>query len=377
MYDHGMPDARPNPSDRQPGGGSDRLQGLKRDKAVREIVRAWRYLTGEGRDRGADRRTLIACSGGVDSSALAIALASASRDLVVAHIVHDMRSRVEAMEDRDATASLAHELGLPFAENEASGAQGGGNIEATLRRSRYAALEALALERHCRFVATGHHAGDQLETMLLALTRGAGPSGLGAIRAIRAMAPAGAAAQGEQVSQPRPMLIRPMLGVTPEDCARICTGLGWRWRVDSTNSDSTRARAAVRASVVPALLRIRPMALQRAVDAARVQQELADDLRERAEALLARGTREDGGIVLERADARRTRGVVIGEALRIAARSLGHGAGMDRLRYRTIHEACELIRSASGDAREVTLGPVRVSIGPAQVRIEVKKEAPG
>jgi len=371
MYDHGMPDARQNPSDRRPGDGSDRLQGLKRDRAVREIVRAWRKLTGAGRDRGADRRTLIACSGGVDSSALAIALASASRELVVAHIVHDMRSRAEARADRDATASLAHALGLPFAHAEATGAKRGGNIEATLRRERYKALEDLAVAHHCRFVATGHHAWDQLETMLLALTRGAGPAGLGAIRASRALAPAGAG-PGQSTT-----LIRPMLGATPEDCARICAAIGWRWQVDSTNSDITRARAAVRASVIPPLLAVRPMVLARASDAARVQQELADDLAARAEALLARGIREEGAFVLARAEARREPGVVIGEALRIAARSLGHGAGMDRLRYRTIREACELIRSSSGDAREVTLGPVRVFVGPMHVRIAGKHAGPG
>src|SRR5678815_5463442 len=50
----------------------------RRDRTVRTVSRAWRELTG-GLTRGRDsqRRTLIACSGGADSSGLAIALASA------------------------------------------------------------------------------------------------------------------------------------------------------------------------------------------------------------------------------------------------------------------------------------------------------------
>ncbi|RMD62600.1 MAG: hypothetical protein D6824_06550, partial [Planctomycetota bacterium] len=62
------------------------------------IVRAWRRLTEGGAP------TLVACSGGADSTALLLALRSATEELVVGHVVHDMRPVAEALADRDAVA---------------------------------------------------------------------------------------------------------------------------------------------------------------------------------------------------------------------------------------------------------------------------------
>src|SRR5690606_21436742 len=86
------------------------------------IVRTHRRLTSDcaGTDRAprrdADRRTLVACSGGCDSTALALALRTTSIPLVLAHVVHDMRPAPEALADRDHAEALARALAIPFAE---------------------------------------------------------------------------------------------------------------------------------------------------------------------------------------------------------------------------------------------------------------------
>jgi tRNA(Ile)-lysidine synthase len=158
----------------------------RRDRTVRTVSRAWRELTG-GLTRGRDsqRRTLIACSGGADSSGLAIALASAvskpRMQFVVAHVVHDMRAEDEALADRDATKGLAARLGLEFVESRVRLRGLSGNAEAVARRLRYAALKQLAEDHGCGFIATAHQADDQLETMLMKLIRGAGPRGLAGV----------------------------------------------------------------------------------------------------------------------------------------------------------------------------------------------------
>ena len=105
-----------------------------------------------------------------------LALRSATDDLVVAHIVHDMRPPCESATDRDAVDELCHALGVPmFVEHVSAGP---GNVEGSLRDGRYEALCEIAVNNDAPFVASGHHADDQLESMLMAVIRGAGPRGL-------------------------------------------------------------------------------------------------------------------------------------------------------------------------------------------------------
>ncbi len=309
-----------------------------------------------GGPRGGDshRRTVIACSGGADSSALVIALAAGlgvrARDvLVVGHVVHDLRSRGEALADRDAVRALAERLGLEFVEREVRvRGEWGGNLEALARRARYAALGEMAREAGCGFVATAHHADDQMESVLMALVRGAGLRGLAGIRVKRglgvggteapppqpasvargkvaeiASGPASPVARGgsTEVAEPtsvardrgtevawggassvalggstevaaptsvarggRMCLIRPALGETRGWCRGMCARAGWAWREDATNADESRLRAAIRARVVPTLEALRPGASVRAASAARAVRGAA-----RAEAARVRG----------------------------------------------------------------------------------------
>lgn len=224
--------------------------------------------------RDPERRTLIACSAGADSSALALCLAAAGNNLVVAHILHDLRPEDDAAADLEAARSLAFGLSLPFASTSVSCKSKGGNLEAIARRERYAALVALAREHACPFIATAHHADDQLETLLMRLIRGSGPRGLSGI------APKRRLARGIT-------LIRPMLDITRADAEAICRDAGVSWATDATNSDRTRLRAALRQDVLPALRRIAPSIAITAGRVAAVQREIARELDHAASKLVA------------------------------------------------------------------------------------------
>src|SRR4051794_36385139 len=106
----------------------------RRDPVIAAIVRAWRRQTTPHRERraGAGQPTLIACSGGADSCALVLALATATDRLIVAHVVHDLRPAAEALRDRDVAKHLAEHLGLEFvqAHVRVRAEGGGGNAEA-------------------------------------------------------------------------------------------------------------------------------------------------------------------------------------------------------------------------------------------------------
>lgn len=311
----------------------------RRLAVVRRIALEWRRLTSPARSRrvGKGEPTLIACSGGADSAALVLALAAVTDELVVGHVLHDLRPRTEALSDRDAVRTLAEGLGLRFVEREVLVRRAGGNAEGTARRLRYAALAEMARACGVRFVATAHHAHDQAESVLMHLVRGAGPAGLGGIAPRRRFDASGS-----------PLwLIRPMLCVTPAEARELCRGCGWAWREDATNADTSRLRAAIRHEVLPRLLAIRPGAAERMADAATLQRQLAAMLRRAAK------HRVSTGLTWARAELRRMSAPVLGELLRRAFAALDEGRGLDRLPARSIVAAVRLIHSADTEPREL------------------------
>lgn len=319
----------------------------RRDPAVAEIARAWRARSGGKVRRDTDRRTLIACSGGADSSALAIVLrvaAARGDNLVLAHVVHDLRRPTEADADRDRAHELAERLGMAFAEARIEVAGRKGNAESFARKARYARLSELADKHGCPYVVTGHHADDQLETMLMAMVRGSGVRGMRGVAAARWLrTPSGDAGV---------RLIRPALRVTREDTERLCREAGWTWSHDRTNEDRSRLRAAVRAEVLPTLRAIRPKAAVKASDTAARLGEVSACVSDLARAVCdLGGDARDGELRWTRHELRKPPRAVLGEALRLGVARLGSGAGMDRLPARSLSAATKAVRSSSGVAR--------------------------
>ncbi|MEQ8770442.1 MAG: tRNA lysidine(34) synthetase TilS [Phycisphaerales bacterium] len=274
-----------------------------KDPFARAVRASWRKLTGGRRVRDADRRTVAACSGGADSSALALALAGVGHDaVVIAHIVHDMRPEADAMADRDAVAALAESLGLPFREARVTATNTPGNIEAVAREQRLVALGQIARDAAAPFVATGHHADDQLETVLMRLARGTGPAGLAGIHPSRSIDGA--------------TLIRPQLDQPRGACEDACRRAGWGWRNDATNSDERRFRAAIRARVTPELRSLAPGIEQRIGRTCRLLESAAEVIAQRARELAAATQRTDERVQWDRDRLSREPSVVVGELLR-------------------------------------------------------------
>jgi len=341
-------------------GASITAPPLSKRADVRAIVLAWRELTGgTGRGRDDERRTLVACSGGADSSALALALTTATTDhIVLGHVVHDLRPPDEAAADRDAVRDLATRLGLEFLSGEIRVASQPGNAESNARRERYQALERLASEAGCPYVATAHHADDQLETILMRVIRGAGPRGLAGIHDLRPLSGGGA-------------LIRPMLGIQRSDAEAICEACGWAWREDRTNTDASRLRAALRTHVTPEIRRIRSDAARNAARSARLSRQAADVVRERVEILLRR-------VESPRMDVREVprdllaseAHVTVGELLRCLSRDIAGRRGQDALGWRTLEPVLRGIGDHSGETRSFSLGPVRIEVDRGTVRLQ-------
>lgn len=119
----------------------------------------------------------VACSGGVDSMALADATLAArgEREVVLLHVDHGLTPGSAAVGQGvrawgDAAGARSVVVDVRVARH--------GSVEAAARAARYAALREAALALGLVEVATAHTLDDQAETVLLRVVRGTGPAGL-------------------------------------------------------------------------------------------------------------------------------------------------------------------------------------------------------
>lgn len=274
---------------------------------------------------------------------------------MIAHILHDLRPEPDSRADLEAARSLASSLSLPYVSAAVACRQHAGNQEAIARRERYDALVALARSHACPFIATAHHADDQLETLLMRFVRGAGPRGLSGIAPRRRLAPG-------------ITLIRPMLHITRADAEAICTAAGVPWVIDATNADRARLRAALRHNVIPALRAVAPGITSTAGRVAAVQRGVARELERAAANLLPQafarrsspGGSDPGELRLSRASLNAAPRVVAELALRrIIARA---GRAPDAISTQALGRLLAAIRGDSGETKHFEFPSVDVRL---------------
>lgn len=186
---------------------------------------------------------LVAVSGGADSTALLVALASLAHEhgltLHAAHLHHGLRGH-EADADRAHTVALCASLGVPCTTARiAAGTrmrERGLSGEAGLRTLRREWLTRVAARAGARAIATAHTADDQLETLFLRLARGTGLSGAAGMRAWRGR------------------WWKPLLECTRAELEADLVKAGIAWRDDASNATRDYTRNRIRHEVVPALL---------------------------------------------------------------------------------------------------------------------------
>lgn len=220
-----------------------------------------------GLDEGA--RILVAVSGGADSVALVHVLRTLGYTIEVAHFDHRTRGG-DSTCDAEFVRDLAARLDVPFhlgsADVPAVTALSGESFEMHARRLRYDFLAQTARRAGIREIATGHHADDQAETMLLRVLRGTSGHGLAGIPPVRE--------DGEL------RIVRPLLDVTREALLAYLESIGEPYCEDATNDDVQYLRNRVRHELIPALARdYNPQlvsALNRLAETERIEHEYLD-----------------------------------------------------------------------------------------------------
>ena len=183
----------------------------------------------------------VALSGGADSTALLIACAERWPGQVRAvHVHHGLQAAADGFEDF--CRQLCERLQVPLRVQRVDArALAGQSPEDAARQARYRALaEAVTSEwPEVRDVALAQHADDQVETLLIALSRGSGLPGLAGMPACW---------QRLGLQWHRPWLQLPGAALREWLRAR-----GQVWVDDPTNSDEQFTRNRIRARVLPAL----------------------------------------------------------------------------------------------------------------------------
>lgn len=272
---------------------------------------------------------LLGYSGGADSTAL-LGLLLETRELLslrvaACHVHHGIRGE-SADRDERFCRERCEELGIEyfpvFADVPERAAAEGRGLEETGRAVRYESFERICREQGFRFILTAHHADDNLETLLLHLTRGCGPEGLCGIPERR----------GERI-------LRPLLTFCKDELLAYCHEKGLPFTEDESNGDESYSRNLIRAKVLPVLRQINPAAATAAT---------------RTSALL----RQDRSLLLELTDKARSlpdnelRGqpdAILSRVLEGRCREVcGEGEPTNPLPYEALLRLCALYRRGEG-----------------------------
>ena len=185
----------------------------------------------------------VAYSGGADSTALLLACREKWPGQVHAvHIHHGLQAAADGFEQH--CRAFCAQLQVPLTVRRVDAKpEPGQSPEDAARRARYGAFKAAALEEQelsaIKGIAIAQHADDQVETLLLALSRGSGLPGLSAMASCW---------MRDGIAYYRPLLKVPGPHIRTWLAAR-----GVAHVEDPTNADAQFTRNRIRAQLIPAL----------------------------------------------------------------------------------------------------------------------------
>lgn len=198
-------------------------------------------------DRWRQHSIVVAVSGGADSVALFRTLEAMvssvdqppSQKIIVGHVDHGLRGQA-SHDDRTFVKELALKFGVRFASatldlptmlNDRQKPS-----EDLLRDARYGALRKMAQQNGARYLFTGHHLDDQVETILFRIFRGTGLVGLKGIPAVRC---------DDWLT-----IVRPFLKTSKAKILETMAAIDQPFRFDHTNATNEFGRNFIRNEIL-------------------------------------------------------------------------------------------------------------------------------
>ena len=194
-----------------------------------------------------DARYLVGVSGGRDSVALLHSLVERGYEqLIVCHLNHQLRGRssdADARFVKKLAAKCDVDLEMGSTNVCALAAKQKMSIEVAAREARYKFFAQVARQRRTQTIFLAHHADDLIETFLINLFRGAGASGLSAIREI----------SNRRIGDVDLTIVRPFLGRWRDEIDRYVRKHGLKFREDASNKNLAPLRNRIRRRIIPYL----------------------------------------------------------------------------------------------------------------------------
>ena len=235
-------------------------------------------------DSAGDRAgILLAISGGTDSMALFdvfVRLAAANNwRLLVGHLNHCLRG-LESDRDEQYVIEQCHKSQIACQSRKADiaalAAAEGISVEAAARQVRYDFLGELCREYQLKYLATGHHADDNSETILHRIIRGTGIGGLAGIKPRRRLDND----RGREI-----IVFRPLLEVRRRELEEYIAAAGLSPCHDRSNDSLDYTRNRLRNQLIPGLRNEYNPALDRALaNLGQLAADAAETLSEQAQA---------------------------------------------------------------------------------------------
>lgn len=187
---------------------------------------------------------LIAVSGGLDSVVLSyLSRFCCEFEIGLAHCNFQLRGE-ESDRDEEFVRQLGGQWGVPvfvktfdtlkYAQEQSLSTQ------MAARELRYQWFYQVMEEQGYRYLLTGHHADDNLETFIINLSRGTGLEGLTGIPAVNGN------------------VVRPLLPFSREEIEEFAGENDLEWIEDSSNEETKYLRNKIRHEVIPGLKDLNP-----------------------------------------------------------------------------------------------------------------------
>ena len=223
------------------------MKSIEKDNPILSKVRAYLHE----QSLPGDVTLLVALSGGIDSTALGIALKELSREfhfsLIFGYFNHRLRSVEDERAELSFVSTIASSLQIPLCIGEAErgslesqALREKRSLEDVAREHRYRFLWKTMRDRGAQFLVTAHTAQDNEETQILRIFQGSSPAGL-----------KGISARDQKI-------LRPFIRVTREEILDFLKKRGVRPIEDPSNKDLRFLRNKVRHRLMPLIREVFP-----------------------------------------------------------------------------------------------------------------------